>query len=860
MVLFSVCSPHTRRRTDNSEPARNLNRGTQGANGVGKMAFLDGNPRNRPYIYIIDALLAGVLLLAVYRLQYRAELPARLAESPAGFMIEAPILSPAGAALAPGDLLVSIEDFPVGSYYQLEFISNHYLPGDTVQVEVRRSGALVTAPVIMHRGFPPSTVMISMAVAALYFFLAVFVLVRRRGSLEARVFHGLMVTAAIMLTTSWASLKMNPGWVGLMIQILDMAGNAFIPALALHFSFVFPRRKWPSGSNLIWVPYGIGGALWLWLAVTFVRAANPPNMAAFRLFEGAFLMTRWLLAIALIVMVGNLIHSFVTAREEQERRKLLWIGLGAVLGPLSYVLLWVIPQLVISRPLIGVNLSLILLGAVPITFAIAIIRHHVLDIFVLFNRSTALTILLAIMFAVYAMVVGLVATLVQQFTVTSSLLASALAAAIVMAILEPTRRTVMAFVDRTIFRTAYHYREAQKRFTERLAGCVDTRQVAMVITAELDNLLAPTRVAVFGVVLNDGSVQLLDQRNADHLSGHRLPLDLKSSLPAIRQPLALAESLEYDAGAGQPPEEAFRQMGVALAVSMLSEERQRLGIILIGAKKSGAKFTRADVDLLSAFAGQAVIAIDRILLHQRLVLERAETRRLEDLNKIKSYFVSSVSHDLKTPLTSIRLFAELMGGGHLAPEKIGEYCRIIEGESDRLTRLINNVLDFAKIEKGIKEYKFAEIELNRLVEHVMHTMAYQFEMNGFTVQQELAQDELVLRADADAVTEVLVNLLANSLKYVAETKQIRVTTYSRDRHVCVQVADKGIGIPADRQANIFDPFYRAVTTPSGSPPGTGLGLSVVKHVMEAHRGHIDLESEPGKGSVFVLNFPVLGSG
>ena len=824
------------------------------------MAFLDGNPRDRPYIYIIDALIVGVILLAAYRLPSRAELPVALIETPAGFTIEEPILSPAGDALAPGDLLHSIEDHPVGSYYQLEFLTAHYLPGDTVQVKVSRAGAWHTIAVVMHRGYPPSTVMISMAVAALYFFLAVFVLVRRRGSSDARVFHGLMVTAAILLTSSWASLKMNPGWVGLMIQILNMGGNVFIPVLALHFTYVFPRRKWPADSNLIWAPYAIAGVLWLWLAVTFVRAANPPDIAAFRLFEVAFLMTRWLLAIALIVAVGNFIHSFATAREEHERRKLVWIGLGAILGPLSYALLWVIPQLVISRPLIGVNLSLILLGALPITFAIAIVRHHVLDVFVLFNRSTALTILLAIMFAIYAMVVGLVATMVQQFTVTSSLLASALAAAIVMAILEPTRRAVMAFVDRTFFRAAYHYREAQKRFTERLAGCVDTRQLALAITATLDNLLAPTRVAVFGVVLDGGPLQLLDQRNSDHLSGHRLPLDLKSSLPAIRQPVALAESVEYDARAGQPPEEAFRQMGVALAVSMLSKELNLLGVILLGAKKSGAKFTRADVDLLSAFAGQAVIAIDRILLHQRLVLEREETKRLEDLNKMKSYFVSSVSHDLKTPLTSIRLFAELIGGGHLAPEKIGEYCRIIEGESDRLTRLINNVLDFAKIEKGIKEYKFSEIDLNRLVEHVMQTMEYQFQMNGFSVQQELAEDELVLRADADAVTEVLLNLLANSLKYVTGTKQIRVTTYSRGRHVCVEVADKGIGIPADRQANIFDPFYRAVTSQLGGTHSTGLGLSVVRHVMEAHQGHIDLESEPGKGSVFVLNFPAIGSG
>ncbi|MCH8327893.1 MAG: HAMP domain-containing histidine kinase, partial [Candidatus Marinimicrobia bacterium] len=473
----------------------------------------------------------------------------------------------------------------------------------------------------------------------------------------------------------------------------------------------------------------------------------------------------------------------------------------------------------------------------------------------LFNRSTIATLLIGISLAIYALVVGIISALVQSFTVQSSLLASGAAAAVVVLIFEPTRRMVRQFVDQTFFRTQFSYREAQKRFFSRLPKCIDTREVAQVIVEELDSLLLLRRIAVFGSSVEKGTVQLLDHRNLEQIPGGRLPLNFNESLTLRTRPMAVAAWVETDADAEAAPEEAFAQMGMVLGVPMLTENGGLLGVILLSRKKSGQKYSRRDVDFLEAIGTQAALAIERILLHQKLVIEKAESRRLEELNNMKSYFVSSVSHDLKTPLTSIRLFAEMMGSGELPEDKIKDFCRIIEGETDRLTRLINNVLDFAKIEKGIKEYHFSEIDLNRLVAHVMKSLEYQFQLNDFVIEQKLDEDEIVVNADADAVIEVLVNLLANSMKYVADKRVIQVATYMRNGAACVEVADEGIGIPPEQQSQIFDAFTRVTTKDSSGPPGTGLGLSVVKHVMEAHHGSVDLDSTPGKGSTFILVFP-----
>ncbi|MFC1482131.1 sensor histidine kinase, partial [Candidatus Neomarinimicrobiota bacterium] len=293
---------------------------------------------------------------------------------------------------------------------------------------------------------------------------------------------------------------------------------------------------------------------------------------------------------------------------------------------------------------------------------------------------------------------------------------------------------------------------------------------------------------------------------------------------------------------------------VALAIPMLNEANSTIGLLLVGPQATGTLYDQREIDFLAAAAGMAAQAIERINLQQALVLEQAETRRLEELSEMKSYFVSSVSHDLKSPLTSIKMFAEMMTDGKVEQGKIEEYGNIIQGESTRLSRMIENVLDFAKIEKGIKEYSFEEIDLNRLITQIMSLMEYQFKLHNFDVDLVLDDAELVIDGDADALMDAAYNLLNNSLKYSAEDRYVEVRTYKSNSNVCVRITDRGVGIPLKQQKHIFDPFYRGAAESTNKAGGTGLGLSVVKHIMDAHHGKIELTSEPGKGSTFTLHF------
>jgi len=239
-----------------------------------------------------------------------------------------------------------------------------------------------------------------------------------------------------------------------------------------------------------------------------------------------------------------------------------------------------------------------------------------------------------------------------------------------------------------------------------------------------------------------------------------------------------------------------------------------------------------------------------------LITERIESERLDELNRLKSYFISSVSHDMKTPLTSIKMFAELLQtSSEIKSERSKEYLEIIEGESSRLSRLIDNVLDFSKIERGVKQYRFENISLNEIVLQTLKMMQYQFKLQKFSVESILSNEEKTIHADKDALEEALINLISNSIKYSRDKKVIRVSTYPKDDSMALAVEDEGIGIDKKDLDDIFNPFFRTDSKEVQRTGGAGLGLSIVKHIMDAHKGKIEVQSEPGKGSRFTLLFP-----
>ena len=227
------------------------------------------------------------------------------------------------------------------------------------------------------------------------------------------------------------------------------------------------------------------------------------------------------------------------------------------------------------------------------------------------------------------------------------------------------------------------------------------------------------------------------------------------------------------------------------------------------------------------------------------------------LARLKSDFVSNVSHELRTPLALIRLYAETLELGRIKThEKAQEYYCIIRKESERLTALINNILDFSRIEAGRKEYQFRTTDLAELVTNTLDTYRGQIDEQGFTFEQSIDPNLPLVRVDREAIARSLVNLVNNALKYSDHEKFLRVRLYRTDGVLKLEVADHGIGIARGEQSKIFEKFYRAGDPLVHNTKGSGLGLSLVRHIAHAHGGEVEVESAPGNGSTFTLTLPV----
>jgi signal transduction histidine kinase len=228
------------------------------------------------------------------------------------------------------------------------------------------------------------------------------------------------------------------------------------------------------------------------------------------------------------------------------------------------------------------------------------------------------------------------------------------------------------------------------------------------------------------------------------------------------------------------------------------------------------------------------------------------------LSRMKSEFVSNVSHELRTPLASIRVFGEFLRLGRVEqPDKIREYGEFIETESRRLTQLINNILDFSKIESGAKTYSFERVDLGEVLSDTLRSIQVSLRHKGFELVFESPGSPLPeMDVDPDAMAQAVANLVDNAVKYSNGAKSVRVRLDRVGGEAVISVEDHGIGISPGEQDKIFERFHRVSTGLRHDVKGSGLGLSIVSHIVAAHGGRVRVLSELGRGSTFFVHLPL----
>jgi len=235
-----------------------------------------------------------------------------------------------------------------------------------------------------------------------------------------------------------------------------------------------------------------------------------------------------------------------------------------------------------------------------------------------------------------------------------------------------------------------------------------------------------------------------------------------------------------------------------------------------------------------------------------LFLTRLTLSNMKDARQ-KTSFVSSVSHELKTPLTSIRMYAELLLSKRVKDkDKIETYLSTIVNESGRLTRLINNVLDFGKLEQGSKKYQLENIEIDRFLEQIIKTHSIRIKAQDLEIKTLIEEGDYKVQTDRDAMEQVVLNLLDNALKYADQGKFIEFTLKKEGAYTVLKICDDGPGIPKEHQHRIFDKFHRIDNSLTSQQPGSGLGLSIAQQIMKDLGGDISFEPLSPNGACFII--------
>jgi two-component system phosphate regulon sensor histidine kinase PhoR len=287
-----------------------------------------------------------------------------------------------------------------------------------------------------------------------------------------------------------------------------------------------------------------------------------------------------------------------------------------------------------------------------------------------------------------------------------------------------------------------------------------------------------------------------------------------------------------------------------------ADDRPSFRTILPGWRVALHEPAAASVDP-GSFAFTALVAAVLGVLVMGVVLLRRDVQRETELNALRADLVSGISHELKAPASVIRVYAETLDDAPDLPiDQRRQFARALVEEADRLQRLIADVVDFSRIQQGDRTYKLATGSLTAAVGGAAERFRRYAELHGFHVSVQLGTSSPSVRLDAAAVQQAVLNLLDNALKYAGDGRRVELVLQADGREAIVDVCDDGPGIPADQQARMFERFQRGTHPDRG---GHGLGLYLVRHVMDAHGGRVELESAPGRGSRFRLRFPLVNA-
>lgn len=804
------------------------------------------------YLFILFALIIGIS--SVSRLTVKAYLPFDIITGEN----EKILAETDYENIQAGNEIFNIDNIPVSSLFEAEYILDSKNIGQTVNLSILTDNnnskdiSIVLVPYYKNNLF----ILITSIVGLLYWLTGAYVIKARPEDRSAKILCLTLVTFSVAILTSPGFYGSGDDFIGYADRLSHTLSYIFGSVFFIHFTLSFPNKLFRKQNILLSALYVFAVLFSLIIAYVQINSLIELNIELIKQYYDLWKLAELFLAISLLSSVIILPLKYRRKISRNEKAQIEWIYWGIALSVSPFLLFWLVPGIFGLPYLVDEEILLLFLILIPISFAIAVVKFRLFDIDVVIKRSIIYSILIALIITLYLGLIYFFGKIGSNYFEEDALLFNILTAVTIALLFSPLRSKVRHFVNSVFFREKYNFDEAVSQLTAGIKECKTLNLLGNFLTEEINKFIPVKSIAI--VVKSPGSerLRILNQHNFDQLSKYISALRINKLNSKFKLPFALKGKIDNSIIYDDSLELVFKRWEINLVIPFLLDSNDIVGAIVLGEKISGLNYSIFDIELLNPIASSAALAVKRLELQEQLIIEEIEKAKLKELSELKSYFVASVSHDLKTPLSSIKIFSELLRNDKISHDKSNEYLEIIDGETDRLARMINNVLDFSRIEKNLKTYVFEKTDLNKIVNNVMQVMSYELLMKKFEVEKDLCEGSLFIKGDNDALNSMLANLISNAVKYSGKQKYIKVNTNVKDNLVEVIIEDKGTGISDENLKEIFNPYFRESSTELKKIKGAGLGLSIVKNIVDSHKGQIEVFSELGKGTKFKINFPL----
>lgn len=768
------------------------------------------------------------------------------------------------AGIELGDRLIALNGQAIEDFRHLEFFLDTHPVGATVLLDLERAGRSVRVRTTLRPFYGTVDLLAQFLAAVASMLIGMFVRNRGGGDPSAPHFMALTMCVACLVCFTPGYLYTPPRGMGYVIRALFPAMYLWTGTTLLHFTlrFRYPHRRLTRMQALgLHSPAIVISIVGIITTVLQVGGQGAHILDAYIL---NLTLAKGLLTLIAIIGGVGVAGTFLRTNDRMLRRRMLWI-LGSVgFSVLWYVVFWQIPRSIVVRMWLPQPSHWILdrlaLPEASLMFAlflstcgiaIGIIRYRLFDIELLLRRSLITATVVLVILLLYVLAMVLLSRMFGGMPESTMIIVSAMVMVGLLSLALPLRAVVQRLMNRYVFHVEQEFHEAHQRLRQAINECLAVPALAELLAKRVAHILHVQHVRLllhvegerFAVTATPGHDE------PRHL---RLRPDRVDALP--RGLVDLSGTCEPEARAHRMEPLFARRCNIACCVPLLDDEHRIIGVLAVGRRGGVTMFSKEDAQFLLDITALAAARIVRIRLQERLTMQVLETARLRELNAMKSRFVSGVGHDLKTPLTAIRMYAEMIGM-HVEEERIGTWAGVIEGECERLQRQIDNVLHFARTEHGTRRYTLRETDLVPLVRDVLEHLRYHFDINGFTCTVEHDGSPCPILADGEALGEALWNLLTNAVKYSGQSRHLHVRIAATQSSCEVSVRDHGLGIDDADIRNLFEPFYRSSDSSVQGQGGAGLGLSLVRDIAAAHGAAILVTSVPGEGSTFTLLVP-----